>query len=485
MARAKRTTSSSGTKPWAIYARLSKAANGDLETVERQIDDCRRHARRVGYRVGPVLYDNNLSAWRKGVKRPRWDELMQLGRAGEIAGILVWKVDRFTRRPRDAEDLIELAEDQGLLLDGPASGRFDLTTTMGRQQFRWSVMQAAAESDNTSERTRAALGAKRRAGKPMGGRRSFGFEPGGQVLVPGEVAVIRECARRVIEGESVLTLVKELDARGITGSAGARFDNTSLLRTLVKPRNAGLIEEDGEVVGRITGPDGEPLEPILDADTYAALNALVSSRRRGRPKSGKFLLTGLLSCDGCERPMGGKTITLRSGRRQRIYRCGEVYRGKDHVAGCGRQIDAEKTDQEVGDFMVRLLSNPKAVDKVLSKKARLGAARVEALAKVEAVEELLAELEVKFATEGESFRRAYERARPVHLRKLAEGRAALESLGTTARTTIDARADWDGRGTTDDSRRGLIQAFRVRITVDSGAAGGAFDPRRVWIGHAR
>ena len=38
-------------KPWAIYARLSKAADGALEKVEHQIDLCRRYAEGRGLPV--------------------------------------------------------------------------------------------------------------------------------------------------------------------------------------------------------------------------------------------------------------------------------------------------------------------------------------------------------------------------------------------------------------------------------------------------
>ena len=49
-----------------------------------------------------------------------------------------------------------VVDDHGLMIEGPRSGRLDLTTATGRQQARWMAMQAASESDNTSERCKAA-----------------------------------------------------------------------------------------------------------------------------------------------------------------------------------------------------------------------------------------------------------------------------------------------------------------------------------------
>ena len=55
---------------------------------------------------------------------------------------------------------------------------------------------------------------------------------------------------------------------------------------MTRARNGGLVEHHGEIVGVIRDEAGEPLEPILDAQTYEALMARVSSRRRGAPPSG-------------------------------------------------------------------------------------------------------------------------------------------------------------------------------------------------------
>ena len=96
---------------------------------------------------------------------------MEVAGRGEVAGILVFAVDRFTRRPRDLETLIELADEHGVAIDGPRSGRLDLTTATGRQQARWMALQAAAESDNTSERIKTTLAAQD-ARRQANGRRS-------------------------------------------------------------------------------------------------------------------------------------------------------------------------------------------------------------------------------------------------------------------------------------------------------------------------
>jgi len=296
---ARRTTNTDG-KPWAIYARLSKAATGDLEKVEYQEELCREYAE---YRELPISEDHvyrdpNLSAWKKGVRRKEWDRMMAAAERGDIAGILVYAVDRFTRRPKDLETLIELAEDHGLMIEGPRSGRLDLTTATGRQQARWMAMQAASESDNTSERIKATLAHKMQAGKPMGGGRSYGFEVVGDRHAievpqrPAEVAAIREIAGRMLAGEPLQHLAADMNARGLRTVRGGEWNGANLGRMLGQARYGGLVEHDREIVARMPG------KPVLDEDTYQGVQALLASRRRGRRPTGRFLLTGLAAHGG-------------------------------------------------------------------------------------------------------------------------------------------------------------------------------------------
>jgi site-specific DNA recombinase len=458
------------TRPWAIYARLSKAQDGGLDKVEHQVRLCRKHAEDRGLSTDAALVfiDDSLSAWKKSVRRPGWDRLMAVAGRGEVAGILVFAVDRFTRRPRDLEALIELADEHGVAIDGPRSGRLDLTTATGRQQARWMALQAAAESDNTSERIKATLGRKMRDGKPMGAGRSYGFEVGGTEQRPDEVAVIREVARRMLAGEAVMAICRDLNERGERTSRGGAFNSANLVRLMVRPRNGGHVEHQGRIVGTIPG------KPILDEDTYDNVVALVSGRRRGRRASGRYLLTGLARCGRCGRAMNGNS-RHKDGRTRRVYICAPQ-RG-----GCTLSISADETDAIVAEAMMALLADTEAMAGVIEEEAHLGNARAEHLARVDAVEEQLAELEVKYAA-GEIVRRAYERAKPVLDKRLAKERAALDGLAHGGRSAfaIDPSADWAAM--TPDEQRALIgAALGVTIMPSDGTQGRMFDPSRVVI----
>ena len=61
------------------------ASTGDLEKCEYQTELCRSYAASRGIPVDNLLpfEDPSLSAWKKGVVRPQWNEMMKLARSGQ------------------------------------------------------------------------------------------------------------------------------------------------------------------------------------------------------------------------------------------------------------------------------------------------------------------------------------------------------------------------------------------------------------------
>lgn len=464
-------TSSTSTKglPWATYARLSKAMTGDIEKVEYQTKMCQDYAAARSLTVSPAhqFEDTSLSAWKKGVRRPQWDALMEAAQRGEVAGVIVYAVDRFTRRPKDLEALIELAETHGLIIEGPRSGRLDLTTATGRQQARWMAMQAASESDNTSERAKATLAKKMRDGQPMGAGRSFGFEIGGMIQRPAEVAIVREIAERMLAGEPLQSLAAEMNVRDLRTTRDGPWTGSNLGRMLGAGRYGGHVEHHGEHVGTIPG------EPVLDAETYDAVQALLASRRRGRRPTGDFLLTGLLTCSDCQRTMNGarRWRSLKDGTRPRAYTCPRQ-RG-----GCGRAILAQQTEEIVGDHMIELLSDPEAVAKIVAQNDGLNEARSVRVAQLQAIEDRLTDLEVKWAA-GELIQSAYNRAKPVLDAQRLKVLAGLEELSPAAAiSAYDANVEWGALH--DTEKREVIRQYGVRIEVLPHQGARRYDASRV------
>ena len=168
-------------------------------------------------------------------------------------------------------------------------------------------------------------------------------------LIPVEVAVIREAAERVLLGESLWRIVKDLDARGVPTALDRGWRTNVLTRILTNPRYAGLRAHNGEVVA-----DGA-WEPVFDRDTWERLSLALGARpTAGRRNYGArtYPLVGFLACARC----GGKLRSARKQNGKRAYSC----RKGPGLGGCGSLVIlADRVEDEVRQYVIGKLCDPK------------------------------------------------------------------------------------------------------------------------------
>jgi len=428
-----------------------------------------------------VWCDNHLSAWKdKDGRRPDWDQMMARLATGELGGILLWKADRFTRSPRQTEDLLDLAEAHRLGIDGPMSGRIDLTTAAGRGHARDLVNKAASESDNTSERVKPALRQMVAEGYPLGAGRIFGFERAGDVEVrESEAEVIRDMARRLLGGETMQVTAAHYNALGVTTARGGQWVPRNLGRLLGHARYGGWAELNGERLGRIPG------EPILDADTFDKVQAKLAARRRGRRPTGQFPLTGVPLCGRClsggrQRTMAGHREMRRrkDGTRARRYTC------MIQTGGCSMSALADPIEAMVRARMVRDLTDPHTVANIAKRNDQLGDLRAGVQAEIDEIISELAVVENKKAM-NELNKRRYGPAVATYERRLAEAEAKLAVLDTPdGAGIIEEVGPSDVLFATPERLRQLIAELGLTITImplADGKARNTFNPDRVVI----
>lgn len=489
--------------PYAIYCRLSRKKPARRrgrraapdESVARQEQLNLRHAADHGLPVSPghVYVDPARSAWKPGGARPGWDAMMAAARDHQIAGVIGFKIDRLARNVRDAEDLIDVAEAQPLILEGPGSGRIDLATATGKQTFRQATVQAAAESDNTSERVKARFAEMTAAGFPLGGGRAFGFEVLSEMELdddedqevtavqrPDEVAVIREAARRMLGGEPLAHIAADLNTRGITTVRGGRWTGANLGRMLGHQRYGGWVEYRGANVGRLSG------EPVLDEDTFRDVQATLAARRRGRRPTGGWPLTGIMHCGN---PKCDPKRTL-AGHRSSRPRADGSYARRYVCApgngGCGLSILADQTEQIVRRRVLHDANDPDLAEAERAESVALSEARAAAQAEIDYVAGRMEILEDKLARD-ETPQAAYDRAMPTWQARYARALAALEQAAAGAGVGGGGMAGltgeaWDAMPLGE--KRAAIRRLRLRVTILSlpdGAPRNVFDPGRVRI----
>lgn len=203
---------------------------------ERQIEDCRSFCEQHGWEVVGIARDLSVSAtavppWQRP-ELSRWlDE-----RAPEFDVIVFWRLDRFVRRVGDLHKMIEWAESHGGKALVSATEPFDLTSSTGKATATMIATFAQMEAHAAAERvasSRAHLLISTRWGgsSPPFGFRTYARDGARYLEVNPETAdVVREAARRVIDGESINAICRDFEERGYP-RLRTRISATSRART--------------------------------------------------------------------------------------------------------------------------------------------------------------------------------------------------------------------------------------------------------------
>ena len=147
-----------------------------------------------------------------------------------------------TRHPRELEDLVDLLDRTGTKVQTVTSGEYDLTTVDGRAHPRLVGAIARQESEKKSERIRSQKAHSTAKGERPGGPRAFGWTTGRKALIPDEIEVVREMADRVLSGDGIATITKDLNARGIRTARGMSGDRHHGPSTAHQPGHRRIAE---------------------------------------------------------------------------------------------------------------------------------------------------------------------------------------------------------------------------------------------------
>lgn len=326
----------------ALYVRISSDPNGQRLGVTRQLADCRTKAACLGWSVSGVYEDNDVSA-STGKVRPAYQRMLRDLEDGRVDAVVVWDLDRLTRRPIEVEEFIDLADRRKVAL-ASVGGDIDLATDNGRMYARIKGAVARAEVERKSARQKSANKQRAEAGTPHMGRRPFGYEADGATIRDDEAAEVRKAAETMLSGGSIRGIVADLNARGVATTAGGTWHPTEVRRLLANPRYAGHRTHQREIVGR------GAWEPILDEDTWHALRAVLADPARhkaGPPR--RYLLSGLARCAVCD----GRVFGVTEKGKGAVYRC----ESRLHV-----QRRADDVENLIVTVVLRTLAEPDVAD---------------------------------------------------------------------------------------------------------------------------
>lgn len=193
-----------------------------LDLQKSKIED---YARLNDLDLSLVIRDEGESG--KDLKRPGMEEIIQLVKDRKIKGIIVYKLDRLSRKVIDTLNLIEQFDRHGVAFHS-ITERIDTKTAMGK--FFITILSALAqmERDLISERTKVALNYKRSQGGLAGGV-PYGYRSSGKkksaILIEDdkEQKILKEILVVRMMGKSYNWIAENLNRQGISSRCNGRW----------------------------------------------------------------------------------------------------------------------------------------------------------------------------------------------------------------------------------------------------------------------
>ncbi|HEY3873416.1 MAG TPA: recombinase family protein, partial [Actinocrinis sp.] len=333
----------------AVYCRISRASDEDQTGVERQERICREVAKRLRLEVasGAAHIDNNRSAWIRDRKRPGWDALLDSIQSGAVSHVIAYHPDRMMRQSADLEELLRLADEHHVTLHGQAGGR-DLSDPDDRFFLRLEVAHACRSSDDTSRRVRDKLTERAASGKPHTGKRRFGYDKTGTVIIQEEAEVIRWVFQQFLKGKTAHWLCTQLNERGIATALGKKWQHQTVLSLLDCHHMAGIRVFRKQEIGPGTWPaiiDEGMFREVQERRSYRAAKS--RAKQAAQRTERYYLLRSLVWCTACGVRMAGG---MSSGAP--TYHCTSERGGR----ACRRSVSAATLEAFVSDAAIRMLT---------------------------------------------------------------------------------------------------------------------------------
>jgi site-specific DNA recombinase len=470
--------------PVGVYLRISDDQVGDAKGVERQRDDCTALA--AVRRWEPVVYeDNDVSAYRRGVVREKFERMLSDLKAGEIRGIVAYDLDRLARQPRDLERVIDLYEATPGLIFATLQGDINLSTADGRTMARVMVAFANKSSADTGRRVRRKQQQLAMEGQLVhAGRVPFGWQADGKTADPAAKKEILYAHERLLAGDKLGRIRDDWEERDIVPRApnGTRhgkdkgithLTHSTVRRILTNPALAGMKVYRGEI---LTDDQGAPVrgawEAMCTADALEAVQGVLDSRQRGWQPSGlTYLLSGIARCGKCTQPMRGQYVKGRGESRRAIYACDSGSARK----GCG---GVARVADPVDGMIIRLVLEDQARQRVKAAElpepwvgeAELGEVMSDISELTEAVKAKKVSMSVMLGLMPE-----LESRRD---RLLRERRAALAEQAQTTVLTVGSEDEFLAQPL-DRQRALILRSIRAVVIHPAGRGRRKFDPTLV------
>lgn len=221
-------------KKACVYTRVSTDAQGEIDKVS--LPEQERMAKAAieskGWEYVGTYEDNGYTG--RNTNRPALQRMLEDVRNGKVDVIVIFKLDRLSRRQRDTLDIIEdvlLVNDVDLV---SLKETLDTTTPWGRAMIGVLSSFNQLESENIAQRTAMGRYATAREGGYAGGKPPLGYQAinGQLIIVPEEAEIVKLIYSLRSEGKTLMGITEELNKRGYRSKKGNEFKHSAIQTVL-------------------------------------------------------------------------------------------------------------------------------------------------------------------------------------------------------------------------------------------------------------
>jgi site-specific DNA recombinase len=303
----------------ATYTRRSTDEDNQPFTIDAQDTKLDAYATsQDGWGIVAKFSDDASGA---SLDRPGLQRALAAARAGAFDVLLVYRVDRFSRRIRDLVVLLDELNDANVVFRS-ATEPFDTSTPAGRMLVQ--MLGVFAEFEREMIIDRVVNGMERKASK---GQWTLSTAPEGLEVdpdtqhlrpVPAEVPVIEDIFDQyTIRRHGTRAIAKNLNQRGLRRRSGRPWSFKTVIDVLSNPAYIGVV-----AFRDIYREDAHPA--IIDRDTFDLAQQILTERADDPAKSAgigsDYYLTGKIRCPQCGQTYLGTSATGKR-RRYRYYTC--------------------------------------------------------------------------------------------------------------------------------------------------------------------
>ncbi len=291
------------------------------------------------------------------LERPALAEMLGDIQENKINTVIVYKIDRLTRSPKDFYALIEIFENYKVDFIS-ITERFDTSTPSGRLLRNIMLTFAQFERELTSERTRDKLLERAHKGMWNGGSVPFGYRVVDKRLVP-DGQKLAEIFAIFAESGSLAKTYTLLKNKQIFNNKSLPFSKAHLQSILRNPIYTGKFRYSGKIYQGIH-------QPLISEELFNHVQQFFRDKIRKLRLYKEYTLGGLVNCAECGSHMTSSHTNKRNMRRYYYYRCTKTFK-QDWRACSTRQVNANRLEDFITDNIKRISVDRHYIDSLIFK----------------------------------------------------------------------------------------------------------------------